>query len=406
MKSVLRVEWVSIDDVHPNSANPRLNEAAVEPVAASLRRFGWQQPIVAKPSGEVVAGHTRLRAARELGMEQVPVVRFEGSDLDAVAFGIADNKTHEFAGWDEPALAELLTALQAEDALDGVGFADDEIQSLLRSVEPETGELEDTDPGEVPESAVSVAGDLWVLGKHRLLCGDSTKSVDVARLLGGQQPGIMVTDPPYGVEYDPEWRKAAGVNNSARMGKVANDDRIDWSAAWALFPGNVAYVWHAGRFCGPVAASLYSSGLVIRAQVIWAKSRFALSRGHYHWQHEPCWYVVREGKTSQWTGDRKQSTVWDIAVSNDGDPTIHGTQKPLECMARPMRNHDFNLVYDPILGSGTTLIAAENLGRSCMGMELDPRYVDVIIDRWQRASGLEAKLESGESFAQVAEARA
>ena len=228
----------------------------------------------------------------------------------------------------------------------------------------------------------------------------------VARLLGGQQPGIMVTDPPYGVEYDPEWRKAAGVNNSARMGKVANDDRIDWSAAWALFPGNVAYVWHAGRFCGPVAASLYSSGLVIRAQVIWAKSRFALSRGHYHWQHEPCWYVVREGKTSQWTGDRKQSTVWDIAVSNDGDPTIHGTQKPLECMARPMRNHDFNLVYDPILGSGTTLIAAENLGRSCMGMELDPRYVDVIIDRWQRASGLEAKLESGESFAQVAEARA
>lgn len=406
MDNTLTVEWLTLDEVFPNPANPRVNDAAVEPVAASLRRFGWQQPIVAKESGEIVAGHTRLRAARDLAMTIVPVVRFEGTDLDAVAYGIADNKTHEFASWDEAALAELLTALKAEeDALDGVGFGDDEIEALLKSLEPEPGELEDTAPGELPENAVSQPGDLWLLGEHRLLCGDSTDAGHVARLLAGDTPQLMVTDPPYGVDYDPAWRNEAGLSNTTRTGKVANDDRADWTEAWKLFPGDVAYVWHAGRSCGPVAASLDNAGFEVRAQVIWAKSRFALSRGHYHWQHEPAYYAVRSGKKSGWVGDRKQSTLWDIPVTNDGDATVHGTQKPLECMARPMRNHECDTVYDPFLGSGTTLIAAERLGRKCLGMELDPRYCDVIVDRWERATGNEAKLESGETFAETKEAR-
>ncbi len=396
----LAIEWVGIDDVHPNLANPRVNDAAVEPVAASLRRFGWQQPIVAKDDGEVVAGHTRLRAAKELGMKHVPVFRFRGSDIDAVAFGIADNKTATFAEWEEPALLKLLTQLQAEDSLDGVGFSDDDVAMLMRSQEPEVED--DGGPGDVPENPVSRLGDLWLLGEHRVLCGDSTDAGCMERLLVGACPRLMVTDPPYGVEYDPSWRNEAGVSRTERTGAVANDDRVDWTAAWELFPGAVAYVWHAGKFCREVAANLHTAGFDIRAQIIWSKSRFALSRGNYHWQHEPCWYAVRSREKAHWVGDRKQSTVWDIPVTDDGDQTRHGTQKPLECMARPMRNHDAPVVLDPFLGSGSTLVAAHKLGRRCLGMELDPGYVDVVIERWERASGETAVLEtSGQSFADI-----
>ncbi len=285
MKDELTVEWVDADTLFPNPANPRVNDAAVEPVANSIRRFGWQQPLVAKPSGEIVAGHTRLKAAQKLGFERVPVLRFRGSDLDAVAFGIADNRTHEFAEWDEPALAKLLAQLAEEDALDGVGFTDEELAVLLRAQEEEVEE--DDGPGEVPENPVSRLGDLWVLGEHRLLCGDSTDAASISRLLAGETPRLMVTDPPYGVEYDPGWRNAAGVSSTARTGKVTNDDRVDWTAVWNLFPGAVCYVWHAGRHCGEVAANLHQAGFDIRSQMIWAKNRFALSRGNYLWQHEP-----------------------------------------------------------------------------------------------------------------------
>ncbi len=399
----LAVEWVAIDAVYPNPANPRVNDAAVGPVSHSLRRFGWQQPIVAKESGEVVAGHTRLRAAKQLGMDRVPVLRFHGSDIDAVAFGIADNRTATFAEWDEPALAKLLAQLQAEDALDGVGFSVEEIALLLRAQEPEVEE--DDGLGEVPENPASRLGDLWLLGDHRLLCGDSTDAACMDRLLAGERPRLMVTDPPYGVSYDPAWRNEAGVSSTTRTGKVQNDDRVDWTAVWRLFPGAVCYVWHAGRHCGEVAANLHQAGFDIRAQIIWAKSRFALSRGNYHWQHEPCWYAVRKGEKAHWVGDRKQSTVWDIAVTDDGDKTRHGTQKPLECMARPMRNHDAPVILDPFLGAASSMIAAHKLGRRCLGMELDPGYVDVSIERWQKVSGEEARLEAGETFAQVTEER-
>ncbi len=400
----LTVEWVATTELHPNPANPRLNDAAVGPVADSLRRFGWQQPIVAKRTGEVVAGHTRLLAAKHLGMDRVPVFRFEGSDLDAVAYGIADNRTASFATWDEPALAKLLAQLQAEDSLAAVGFSEEEVAVLLRAQEEE---VEDDDgPGELPENPVSQPGDMWLLGDHRLLCGDSTDAENMARLLAGEQPRLMVTDPPYGVEYDPNWRNEAGVSKTSRTGKVANDDRVDWTAVWKLYSGAVCYVWHAGRHCGEVAANLHEAGFDIRAQIIWAKSRFALSRGNYHWQHEPCWYAVRRGNKAHWVGDRKQSTVWNIAVTDDGDKTRHGTQKPPECMARPMRNHDAPVILDPFLGSGSTLIAAHKLGRQCLGMEIEPGYVDVAIERWEKVSGQRAVLDAcSESFSDVAAKR-
>ena len=219
----------------------------------------------------------------------------------------------------------------------------------------------------------------------------------------------MVTDPPYGVDYDPAWRLRAGVNNSSRMGQVRNDDRADWREAWTLFPGSVAYVWHGALHSSEVAASLMAASFDIRAQIIWAKPRLVLGRGHYHWQHEPCWYAVRSGGTGHWSGDRSQTTLWSIGHEGQDAATEHATQKPVACMRRPIENNSSvgQAVYDPFLGSGTTLIAAEQTGRSCYALELEPRYIDVALLRWQAFTGQEARhAESGESFAVVAALRA
>lgn len=234
--------------------------------------------------------------------------------------------------------------------------------------------------------------------RHRLLCGDATDAKDVARAMDGEVPNLMVTDPPYGVNYDPEWREAATGFAAQRKGKVTNDDRVDWSEAWRLFPGDVAYVWHAGKYAAEVAQTL--EGFEVRSHIVWRKATFALSRGHYHWMHEPCWYMVREGKTASWIGDRKQTTVWDVKQvggfggNEEGEDAAqaHGTQKPVECMARPVRNHDGD-VYDPFVGSGTTIIACEQLERRCFAIDIDPAYVQVALERWQKFTGEEAVME-------------
>jgi len=401
----LSIERVPIDSLVLDPANARLHDGTnLEAIQASLRRFGQAEPLVVRREDRlVIAGNGRLAAMKGLGWTECDVVLLEVDQLDGTALAIALNRTAELASWDEAVLARVLTVLQGEGALDGTGFTDDEVAALLRACEPEV-ELNDPGPGELPEDPVTQAGDLWSLGPHRVLCGDSTDPASIQRLLAGEVPQLMVADPPYGVQYDPAWRNEAGLSSTARTGKVRNDDRVDWTAVWQLYPGDVAYVWHAGRHCGEVAANLHAAGFQVRAQIIWAKNRFALSRGNYHWQHEPCWYAVREGGTAHWVGDRSQSTLWDIPVANDGDSTIHGTQKPVECMARPMRNHDAPVVLDPFLGSGSTMIAAHKLGRACLGLELDPAYVDVAVARWERATGKQALLD-GVPFAEVARQR-
>jgi DNA modification methylase len=218
----------------------------------------------------------------------------------------------------------------------------------------------------------------------------------------------MVTDPPYGVEYDPSWRNEAGASQSRRTGKVLNDDRADWREAWALFPGDVAYVWHGALHATTVADSLTACGFEVRSQIIWTKDRLVLSRGHYHWQHEPCWYAVRSGGKGSWSGDRKQTTVWPISSKAQDAETVHGTQKPVECMRRPMLNNSSigQAVYEPFMGSGTTLIAAETCQRVCLGLELNPAYVDVAVQRWQHLTGEKAILDGeGADFDTISSAR-
>jgi DNA modification methylase len=403
----LAVAYWPVDRLVPFARNARTHSPAqIAEIAGSIRAFGFANPILAGADGDVIAGHGRLAAARQLGLTQVPVIVLEGlTERERRQLVLADNRIALNAGWDlEMLQLELRDLADLGADLSRLGFS---AKELAQALTPAVAGLTDEDAvPDLAEAAVSVPGDLWCLGPHRIVCGDCTDKAAVALLLGEAKPNLMVTDPPYGVDYDPAWRNARGVSSSSRTGKVLNDARADWSQAWALFPGNIAYVWHAGLQSATVFESLVREGFTLRAQIIWAKERLVLGRGDYHFQHEPCWYAVR--KTGNWTGDRKQTTVWSIASGGQDAETIHGTQKPVECMRRPMLNNSSpgDRVYEPFLGSGTTLIAAESTGRVCLGIELSPLYVDVAIRRWQAFTGRQAVLASdGGTFEEVAAAR-
>lgn len=248
---------------------------------------------------------------------------------------------------------------------------------------------------------------------HRIACGSATSAEDVELVLDGSRPHLMVTDPPYGVNYRPQWRNEALPvwKKSRATGVVENDDRADWREAWELFGGDAAYIWHAGNKSHIVTESLLACGFEVRAQIIWTKQNFVIGRGDYHPQHEPCLYVVRKGKKGHWNGDRKQSTVWEIkngssvgGGSSDDKHTGHGTQKPVECMRRPIVNNSKpgDVIYEPFSGSGTCIIACEMEGRHCRAIELSPNYVDMAVIRWEQFSGGVARLEAtGQTFEEV-----
>jgi DNA modification methylase len=385
-----------VERLVPYARNPRNNSAAIDAVKASIVEFGFRQPIVVDEKMVIIVGHTRLEAARELGLETVPVHVAEGlTPAQARAYRLMDNRSHENAEWDEELLKLEFGDLKLDDFdLELTGFEADQLSALLAETSIDGLTDEDEVP-EAPAKPVTRSGDLWVLGNHRLLCGDATVATDVERLLGKVKPLLMVTDPPYGVDYDPSWRNKAGASSTKRTGKVLNDDRADWHEAWTLFPGDVAYVWHGALHAATVAESLEVSGFDVRAQIIWAKDRLVLSRGDYHWQHEPCWYAVKQTGKGHWAGDRKQTTLWQITAQDQDVDTVHGTQKPVECMRRPMLNNSSpgQAVYEPFMGSGTTLIAAETTGRICYGIELDPVYVDVAVERWQQFTGEPGRAE-------------
>jgi DNA modification methylase len=397
-----RIECWPLDRLIPYANNPRSHsEVDIDKVAASILKWGWTMPLLVDEEGGLICGHARLGAAAKLGLTSIPVIVARGwSEEEKRAYRLADNQLAARASWDPEQLGNELRELQFTGFdLDLIGFDPDQLETLLAGL----GSNGLTDPDSVPEipkHPVTRPGDVWLLGPHRVGCGDSTSAADVAQVLAGAEPHLMVADPPYGVGYDPSWRarRGLGSGNLAR-GRVLNDDRADWREAYALFPGDVAYVWHGALQGDVVAADLAACGLHLRAQLVWAKQHFTLSRGDYHWKHETCWYAVREGKPSHWQGDRTQTTVWEIPNNNPfgnrerEQSWGHGTQKPVECMRRPIENNSGpgGAVYDPFLGSGTTLIAAEITGRICYGVELNPAYVDVVLRRWQDFTGHAAR---------------
>ncbi|MCA1381286.1 DNA methyltransferase [Bradyrhizobium sp. BRP23] len=437
LNHLLQIEHRAIATISLDPTNPHQHsDAQVAAVAASIKAFRLNKPIAVDLEGVIIAGEAIFLAAKSLGLTEVPVVVLGHlNEAQRRAYRMADNRIAEDATWDEERLAREFAFLQQSGAidLDVVGFTKKEVERLLKGAHGGMpGRTEPDAPQLAAKAAVSRLGDTWLLGgHHRLRNGSSTNPDDVAALLVGEKPHLMVTDPPYGVSYDPSWRQSAGLNGAgAAAGKVLNDDIADWTEAWRLFPGSVAYVWHGGLHSATVQSSLEAAGLMLKAQIVWIKNKAAIGRGAYHWKHEPAFYVardgaddgwqnerfedqheiasyaVKDGATSQYHGGRKQTTVWEIPmVKND---TGHGTQKPVECMRRPIVNNSRvgDAIYEPFDGSGSTIIAAHVAGRRAFAMELNPAYVDLAVRRWQDFTGGVAILDGdGHTFAEVARAR-
>jgi DNA modification methylase len=419
----MEIQIWPIDKLVFYARNPRKNDAAVDRMCGSIREFGFKIPCLIRSDGEVIDGHLRLKAARKLGITDIPIILCdEWTPAQVKAFRLLVNRSATWADWDEELLAiELLDLQTLEFDLALTGFDTKEIDDLILNEPP----AEDAAPPP-PYQPVTRAGDLWICGSHRVLCGDATDAQAVARLLGDRKPFLMVTDPPYGIELDSEWRDKAGLNGCGpaepsymrhrtpghRETSISGDTRADWSDAFALIPSlEVGYVWHASRFTREVLDGLLRIGFLHHQQIIWDKGRTVLTRTHYWFQHEPCWYVRK--KNAPWFGKAgENSTIWNspspkfIMGGSEEEKFDHPTQKPVELMRRPILNHTQpgELVYEPFLGSGTTLAAAEVTRRVCCGMELDPKYVDVVVQRWQGLTGKKATLENdGRTFDAIAQ---
>jgi DNA modification methylase len=393
---------VFVRDLVKYKANSRTHsDEQISKIVRSIKEFGFTNPLLIDENNVIIAGHGRLEAASFLDIDPLPCIVLPGlTNAQKAALVIADNKIALDAGWDIDILLSQFDYLKECDFdITLTGFDENELCDILPEEIPEAF----CDEDEIPEAVtpVTVLGDVWLLGNHRLLCGDSTVSSDVERLLDGQSPNTMVTDPPYGVRLDMSWRDIAkpGKNNHS---VVKNDNRADWYDTYILFPGSIAYVWHSASFTDVVMGNLRDAGFDIKQQIIWRKSNFVLGRSHYHWQHEPCWYAVKKDANSNWKGDRKQSTVWDFDApnrpgsSNKDDKTEHPTQKPVELFARSILHHTNpgEYVYDPFAGSGTLMVACEKTNRRALMMELDPKYCDIIIQRYENYSGKKAVRES------------
>lgn len=447
----LKVETRAVSSLRPSRNARTHSPAQVRLIADSLLEFGWMNPPLVDAKDRIIAGHGRWEAAKLLGLSDMPVIPSKHlTARQKRAYVLADNRLAELAGWDLQILAaELGSLAKLGQDLGVLGWDPDEVRETIAAAGARLqGQTGPDDAPPLEEEEISREGDIWALGQHRLSCGDCTKPVDVGRLLEGRRaPNLMVTDPPYGVNYDPAWRERSGLaeRGSLATGRVTNDDRADWREAWALFPGDVCYVWHAGTKSHIVSDSLDASGFVVRAQIVWVKPRFAISRGAYHVQHEPAFFAVRSGAEddgwqeredqpdqaagldpfdrfsqdheislyavrekagAKFRGGRKQSTVWNIEhLKSD---TGHSTQKPVEAMRRPIENNSAagDAVYEPFSGSGTTIIAGEMTGRICYAMEVEPRYVDMGVRRWEAFCGKEAVLEAtGQTFAEVVKER-
>lgn len=418
-----KFEMRNVEDLIPYARNARTHSPEqIQRIAGSIKEFGFLNPVVISNDGGILAGHGRVMAAQKLGLKEVPcVIESHLTEAQKRAYILADNRLALDAGWDEEMLKVELTDLRDEFNfdLDLIGFNQEELESFFENnpieMESESGEDEEVEIDENAE-AVTNLGDIWILGDHRLICGDNRDSDIVENVMAGNKPNLMVTDPPYGVKYDPKSRMRGDKNNGVekaytkeRSGVVLNDDCSHWKESYSLFEGNVAYVWCSASHMDDFMIDLKACGFEISSQIIWNKSNFCIGRSDYQWKHEPCLYATRGNHN--WRGGRNKTTVWDIPLTyqlKQEGAWGHGTQKPIECMKKPIENNSDpgDWVYDPFCGSGTTIIAAEQTGRKCIGVELSPTYCDAICRRFESVTGKKAIRESdGAEFSELIAAR-
>lgn len=373
-----------VAELKPYKNNPRKNDKAVDAVAASIKAFGFKQPIVIDVNDEVIAGDTRLKAAKKNGLDEVPCV--VASDLtpeQVKAYRLADNKVGELAEWDWDLLASEMRDLATVDMMQ-FGFE-------LPKDEPET--VEDEYEEELPNDPITNSGDIWQLGRHRLMCGDATSADCVQVLTGGTQMDMLLTDPPYNVAYVGKTSDALTIANDKQDADAFRAFLTDafQAANGAMKPGAVFYIWHADSEGLNFRAACAAAGFTVRQCLIWCKNTMVLGRQDYQWKHEPCLYGWKDGAGHLWASDRKQTTIltFDRPLKNKEHPTM----KPVKLFDYQIKNNTKggDCVLDLFGGSGTTLIACEQNGRNAYVMELDPKYCDVIIHRWEKLTGEKAK---------------
>ena len=411
----LQVRLCPIDQLVPFQKNARTHsEEQIAQIAASIQEFGWTNPILVGPDYVVIAGHARWAAAKKLGLEEVPVIVLGHlSEAQRRALVIADNQLALNAGWDEELLRVELRALQAEDFdLDLVGFGEVELAELLANDEDYAGHTDEDAVPETPENAVSVPGDLWILGDHRVYCGDATRLEAIEKVMAGGLADMVFCDPPYGVAYG----SSAPTRREREKKRITNDDLGDAAFGEFLRKASVnllsvtkgaVYICMSSSELHTLQKAFTAAGGHWSTFVIWAKDRFTLGRSDYQRQYEPLLYGWREGTDHFWCGARNQGDVW--FVNKPQANVLHPTQKPVELVERAIRNSSKSrdTVLDPFGGSGTTLIACEKHGRQARLVELEPKYVDVVVRRWEQYTDRKAtQADTGQELEQVAEDRA
>lgn len=403
--SGIKIEYQDAKAITPYARNSRTHsDEQVAQVAASIKEFGWTNPILVDETNTIIAGHGRLMAAQRLGLSEVPTIMLEGlTEGQKRAYVIADNKLALNAGWDEEMLAVEIEELINEGFdLDLTGFGEDEIDSLLAEANKvQDGLTDDDEVPEVPIDPVSVKGDVWICGRHRIACGDATVQTDIEKLMGGQLADMLLTDPPYNVDYTGKTKDALKIQNDKMTDDGFRQFLVDSfsTADTVMKKGAVFYIWHADSEGYNFRGACYDIDWEIRQCLIWDKDVMVMGRQDYHWKHEPCLYGWKKGASHLWASDRKQTTIlkFDRPKRND----VHPTMKPVDLMEYQILNNTkgADIVLDLFGGSGSTLIAAEKSGRNAYINELDEKYVDVIVKRWQDFTGQQAlHLETGRKF--------
>jgi DNA modification methylase len=397
----LAVQFWPIDKLIPYIRNARTHsEEQVAQVAASIVEFGWTNPILAGADGVIIAGHARLAAARKLGMDEVPVIVLDHlSETQRRALILADNRLALSAGWDEEMLRVELESLKADSFdLDLVGFTDEEIEDILTE-DSRDGLTDDDAVPEEPERAITAPGDVWVLGQHRLLCGDATQMADIEKVMAGGLADMVFTDPPYNINYQGRTEKKLKIQND-KLGSKFYDFLRDASANMLAVTKGAIYICMSSSELHTLHQAFTEAGGHWSTFLIWVKNHFTLGWGDYRRQYEPILYGWREGTTHFWCGDRNQGDAW--MIKRPAANREHPTMKPVELVERAIRNNSKtrDTILDPFGGSGTTIIACEKTNRQARVVELDPKYCDVAVLRWQAFTGESATQEgSGRAFA-------